>query len=186
MGSAITPHTALGRRAEPLRRRVNLLIRRIGSNPPKGVGVYGGKYSVTPLGYLGRRLYTFALEHEGSEFVWNSPMTATDYLRTLSRGRSGRTKQNSVLERLLPVLEKEFPRIEHQVNGVVDPGGPLVREPAPEPIPALPEPEKPAQRPVEGDPEIAAIANVKLALDELDGAARRRVISYVSDRFLSD
>lgn len=193
MGAPIHENSVVGRRAMPLKRRLNLVIRRIESNPPKGVvaATHGGKNHVSVRGYIGRRLYWYAVENR-TEFQWSHENTAAGFIRGLTlHNRFGQHKQLDVLEKLLPVLEHEFPRIERPMTTEHASGhqeaekgtGQVVEQDE------LSQLEKPSQRPTEApavDPEVAAIDAVRLALEQLDIGAKRRVIAYVSDRFLSD
>ena len=64
------------------------------------------------------------------------------------------------------------------IDGTNPWGGPFVSPPAP------PEPlEKLIQRFVNGDPELAAIAQIVGAMAQLDDAARKRVADYVSAKW---
>lgn len=191
MGHAVTSETALGRKATPLRKRLNLVLRRIESNPPSGVNtlraadgsrLFGTRNSVSPLGYVGRRMHQFTLDHPDAEFHWANGHSATTFLRDLLRGGNGRNKQLAVLEKVLPILEKEFPRIERTVHSHSS-GEILNMPPEARESESLPDPAPVA--PMNGSlpADVQAIAVVVEALEALTEDQRKAVVNYVVLRF---
>jgi hypothetical protein len=111
MGATRTENTALGRRALPLIKQVQRLIRHIELHPPAGVHVkgHGGKNHLSPHGLAGKHLWEYVDANElwtDKGMKWKDASAVTNYLyRTCVDRRSfGRMAAWDLIEAWLPTF----------------------------------------------------------------------------------
>ena len=121
MGAPITDNTRMGRKAAPIRRKLQRLVRRIERTPPEGVRPtnYGGHNFLSPRGWIGKQLYDFHLTPDNPEptgFRWHSADQAATYVRILYNGGGASTKQLTIMEAFLTWIEPVVSQHEAEVE----------------------------------------------------------------------